>query len=183
MIKVLVKEPGKSAALREIEGDLKTMQAIVGGYIEIVTINHNPDILLVCNEEGKLEGLEANFPFNGDSFVGTVFFARGDDEREIIGLEDGDLGRIIHGLTGIEVETPVKESNLKRYIDDRGWTYHVRAGIGKNCFKAFYCKPDKTPWPRERAYRNTPWRETANQAQEDLDKLAREKGWKVTNGR
>ena len=104
MIKVLVKEPGKSAALREIEGDLKSMQAIVGGCIEIVTINHNPDILLVCNEEGKLDDLDDNFPFRGDFIVGTVFFARGDDEREIIGLEDGDL-EIVHGLTGIGVTT------------------------------------------------------------------------------
>ena len=104
MIKVLVKEPNKIAVLKEIEGDLKTMQAIVGGYIEIVTINDDLGILLICNEEGKLEGLEANFPFRGDSFVGTVFFARGNDEGEIVGLEDGDLGRIIHGLTGIEVK-------------------------------------------------------------------------------
>ena len=103
MLKVLVKEPNKPAVLKEIEGDLASMQAIVGGYIEILTINHNPKIPLICNEEGKLEGLEANFSFRNDVIVGTVFFARGRDyEGDIVGLEDGDL-EIIQGLTGIEV--------------------------------------------------------------------------------
>ena len=103
MIKVLIKEPGKPAAFKEIEGDLKSMQAVVGGCIEIVTINYNPEILLICNEEGKLDDLDDNFPFRGDFIVGTAFFARGDDEGDIIGLEDGDWV-IIWGLTGITSE-------------------------------------------------------------------------------
>ena len=105
MIKVLVKEPGKPAVFKEIEDDLKSMQELVNGHIEIVTINHDPEILLICNEEGKLERLEANFAtFRNDFIVGNVFFARGDDEGEIVGLEDGDLV-IIQELTGIGVET------------------------------------------------------------------------------
>ena len=103
MIKALVKEPGKRAVLKEIEGDLTSMQVLVGGWIEIVTINDDPSIILICNEEGKLEGLEPNFSFRGDLIVGTVFFARGDDEGDIIGLEDGD-SVIIWGLTGITIE-------------------------------------------------------------------------------
>lgn len=103
MIKVLVKEPGKRAVLKEIEGDLKSMQVLVGGCIEIVTINYNPEILLICNEEGKLDDLDDNFPFRGDFIVGTVFFARGNNEGDVIGLEDGD-SVIIWGLTGITIE-------------------------------------------------------------------------------
>ena len=104
MIKVLVKEPGKPAALREIEGDLKSTQAVVGGCIEIVTIHYNPEILLICNEEGKFEGLDANFRLKRGLIVGTVFFARGNADGEIVGLEDGDL-EIIQERTGIEVKT------------------------------------------------------------------------------
>ena len=104
MIKVLVKEPNKPAVLKEIDGDLKSMQAIVDGYIQVLPINANPDILLICNEEGKLEGLDVNFRLKRDLIVGTVFFARGDDEGEIIGLKDGDL-EIIQERTGIEVKT------------------------------------------------------------------------------
>ena len=103
MIKALVKEPGKRAVLKEIEGDLKSMQAVVGGCIEIVTINYNHEILLICNGEGKLDDLDDNFPFRGDFIVGTVLFARGNNEGGIVGLEDGD-SVIIWGLTGITIE-------------------------------------------------------------------------------
>ncbi|MCB8818671.1 DUF3846 domain-containing protein [Desulfosporosinus shakirovi] len=102
MIKVLVKEPNKKAILKEINEFLRTKQAIVGGRIEIVTINHDPEILLICNEEGKLKGLEASFSFRGEIIVGTVLFARGDDEGDIVGLEDDDL-ELIHRLTGVGV--------------------------------------------------------------------------------
>lgn len=71
------------------------------------------------------------------------------------------------------------KTNLTRYVDDRGWTYFVRPGIGGDCFKTFYKKPDKTPWPKERAYRNLPWRDTPEAAQRDLDALAYAKGWKL----
>ena len=103
MIKVLLKEPGKPAVLKEIENTLKSAQAIVGGYIEILTINHDPKIPLICNEEGKMDDLDDNFPLRGDFIVGTVFFARGDDEGDLASLEDGDL-EIIQGLTGIAVK-------------------------------------------------------------------------------
>lgn len=36
-IRVLVKEPGKEAELREIPNTLEDLQCIVGGYIETVT--------------------------------------------------------------------------------------------------------------------------------------------------
>ena len=104
MIKVLVKEPNKSAVLREIEDDLKSMQAIVGGYIEIVTISHDPGILMICNETGKLDGLEINFPMMSDVIVGTVFFVRDNDEGDTVGLEDGDV-EIVQRITWIDVES------------------------------------------------------------------------------
>lgn len=104
MIKVLVKEPGKLAALREIENSLKSAQSIVGGYIEIVAVYHDPRIIMFCDEEGKLKGLEVNLSHGKDLIVGPVFFARSDDEGDTAGLEDGDL-EIIQGLTGIEVKT------------------------------------------------------------------------------
>ena len=103
MIKVIVKEPNKIPVLKEIEGDLKSMQVLVGGRIEVVTINHDPKILLICNEEGKLKGLKANIAIRGDRVVGTVFFALGDDEGGIVGLEDGDL-EIIQERIGIGVK-------------------------------------------------------------------------------
>ena len=41
-------------------GMLKTMQNTVDGYIEIIPHPIYPDLRIVCNEEGKLEGLPLN---------------------------------------------------------------------------------------------------------------------------
>ena len=55
---VLVVEPGKVPETRDISGDLKEMQSIVGGYIQ--AIYPFSGIALVCNEEGWLLGLPGN---------------------------------------------------------------------------------------------------------------------------
>lgn len=55
-MRVLVIPPGKAPEVREIDGSLRSMQAIVGGLIQAVYPFDEP-VALVCNEEGKLENL------------------------------------------------------------------------------------------------------------------------------
>lgn len=55
---VLVVEPKRSPKVKEIDGSLKSMQEIVGGYIQPVYFDDSA--ALVCNEEGKLMNLPAN---------------------------------------------------------------------------------------------------------------------------
>lgn len=72
-IKIYVKEPGNPLEARKIPNTLKTMQQIVGGYIETVTVA--TDLVIVCNEEGRLIGLPYNCTIAGGcDFVGTIFF-------------------------------------------------------------------------------------------------------------
>ena len=87
-------EPGKASETRDISGSLKEMQSIVGGYIQAIYPFDEPDVALVCNEEGWLRGLPGNrglrnengevsniiwgtfflcgVPANGDDFVGLT---------------------------------------------------------------------------------------------------------------
>ena len=58
-IAVLIVEPGKEPYVKEIDSDLKSLQHEVGGYIEAIYPYEDP-VALVCNEEGKLEGLPLN---------------------------------------------------------------------------------------------------------------------------
>ena len=67
-IRVLVKEPG-------------TLQEIVGGHIEVVWIPGVRDCVIIVNEEGKLSGLDLNFPFFGDWIVGTAVFCGVDGQE------------------------------------------------------------------------------------------------------
>ena len=55
---ILVVEPGKVPETKDISGNLKEMQSIVGGYIQ--AIYPSPGIALVCNEEGWVRGLPGN---------------------------------------------------------------------------------------------------------------------------
>ena len=58
-IAVLVVEPGKEPYVKEIDSGLESLQHEVGGYIEAIYPYEDP-VALVCNEEGKLEGLPLN---------------------------------------------------------------------------------------------------------------------------
>ena len=58
-MRILVIEPGGRPEVREIDDSLKTMQQIVGGYIQSIYPFEEP-VALVCNDEGKLMDLLAN---------------------------------------------------------------------------------------------------------------------------
>lgn len=57
MVKI-VKTNGEIIDLEDNQLQLEQMQKVVGGYIEIVRLKNG--WLVVCNEEGKLIGLEEN---------------------------------------------------------------------------------------------------------------------------
>lgn len=70
-IHVMVKEPGEKWQRREVDNNLRTFQGMVGGHIEAVTVT--PDrLVLIVNEEGKLQELPENVLFRNDWLVGTV---------------------------------------------------------------------------------------------------------------
>lgn len=71
-MRVIIKEVGKQPKVENINNDLETIQRLVGGYIEAVSAGQG--ICLVCNEEGKLNGLPPNFPIGHDVIVGNAVF-------------------------------------------------------------------------------------------------------------
>lgn len=87
-ITVLVKEPGKTVEICEIENELQTFQELVGGYIETVTPFE--DLTFICDEEGRLKGKPYNCKLFGINFVGTVVLAgvKGDEFADVPYAED-----------------------------------------------------------------------------------------------
>lgn len=77
-IDICVLRPEEAPEMMTISNTLEAMQEVVGGYIQVVT-PWGGDIVLVCNEEGKLLGMPANrIVFDGtgrvfDMIVGTFF--------------------------------------------------------------------------------------------------------------
>lgn len=71
VMKVIVVEPMKPPAVREMEDTLPEMQAVVGGPIQAV-YPFDEAIALICHEEGKLLGLPLNRVLY-DAETGTVY--------------------------------------------------------------------------------------------------------------
>ena len=78
VMKVLVKEPNEKWHVQEIENTLESLQGIVGGHIETVTMGQ--DVVMICNEEGRILGLPYNCTVGGVSFCGTVAIVGADEE-------------------------------------------------------------------------------------------------------
>ena len=76
-IKILYKEIEKEPKIMEIEDKLEIMQELVDGLIEIIPYN---DVLIVCNDEGKLLNMKPNILFDYDYIAGNCFFV-GDDYK------------------------------------------------------------------------------------------------------
>lgn len=87
---VLVVEPEKRPYVKEIDSGLESLQHEVGGYIEVVYPFADP-VGIVCNEEGKLEGLPLNRALRDedgylyDVLAGTFL---------IVGLTEEDFGSL-----------------------------------------------------------------------------------------
>ena len=87
-MKVLIVEPLKAPYEREIGNDLKSMQTVVGGYIQAIYPFNDEEITLICNEEGKLIGLPFNRTLKDeegsiyDVVVGTFFLCRAPADSE-----------------------------------------------------------------------------------------------------
>lgn len=84
-IRVIIKRPGEAAFEARIANDLETLQRWVGGYIETYTLTRAPRTIVICNEEGRLEGLPPNIRMYDELFVGTIIMcgAKGDEFADL----------------------------------------------------------------------------------------------------
>lgn len=79
-IKVLLVNPYELPKEVEIDNTLKAEQQMVKGNIECVYLPNNPDVVLICNEEGKINGMKCNRDIGYDIIFGP-FLVVGDDRK------------------------------------------------------------------------------------------------------
>ena len=77
-IKCLLVEPYELPKEIIIDNTLEAKQKIVGGDIECVYLQSNDDVVLICNEEGKINGMKLNREIGYDIIAGP-FLVVGDD--------------------------------------------------------------------------------------------------------
>lgn len=121
-MKILLIEPGKTARPAELENNLSAMQKTVGGPIQALYPWEDP-VALVCNDEGKNEGLQLNRMLEDYDIVAGTFFLCGIEEDRFCDLPDPlmekyqrkflDPERILRTPQGI-LSVRVKEKQEKK---------------------------------------------------------------------
>lgn len=91
-LKVLMVEPKKKPYAAEIPAGLKGLQMAVGGFIEAVYPYEDP-VALICNEEGKLMGLDLNRALRDEDghiydVLAGPFMVVGLGEEDFVSLSD-----------------------------------------------------------------------------------------------
>lgn len=96
-MRVVYKKPGHVPEVIDVPNELRPLQKLVGGYIEVVHLGD--DFLMICNEEGKLKGLEPN-----------IFLLRGTDVEDVVGpiIILNDAGEEFGELTEAEANLVCK---------------------------------------------------------------------------
>ena len=87
-MKILLVEPMGLPRVIDIDGSLESMQKIVGGLIQVIYPFDNPEVALVCNDEGKISGLPFNRALRDDAgeiydvIAGTFFLCQAPADSE-----------------------------------------------------------------------------------------------------
>ena len=95
-ILICIKEPGKGPRIEPLfENTLEAFQKAVGGYIETVTLC--TDLVLICNEEGRLLDLPYNTTLCGLPFYGPVLAVgvKGDEFASVKGVNVSSVLRLL----------------------------------------------------------------------------------------
>lgn len=78
-MRVIRKRPGQVPQIVDVENTLESLQFEVDGWIEAVTFSE--DACVICNEEGRIQGLPFNLELMGILFFGTILIVGVDGEN------------------------------------------------------------------------------------------------------
>lgn len=116
-LKIIYKQVGKDPIEMEIEDTLEAKQKLVDGLIEVVP--YKEDLLLVCNEEGKIINLKPNLDFGYDYIAGDCFVIGDDYENSgFKSINENQIEEIKEDLKNrsieiIEIEESTEEDGME----------------------------------------------------------------------
>ena len=77
-IRCLLVEPYELPKEIEIDNTLENLQDLVEGLIECVYLPNDSDVVIICNDEGKINGMKLN-RYIGHDIIAGPFLIAGDD--------------------------------------------------------------------------------------------------------
>ena len=84
-VKIMLFKLEKSPEVLEINNELKTLQKLVNGYIQVVPLYQ--DIALICNECGMLD----NLPYQKEYGIYGDFFIIKTDGEDIVSMDNDSI--------------------------------------------------------------------------------------------
>ena len=90
-MKVAIVKYGEMPYLTEIPNTLESLKDIVKGYIEMVRLPFNHELILICNEEGKLLNLPPTMDLGFDIIHGNFLIVKDVGFGEIGSLTPVDI--------------------------------------------------------------------------------------------
>lgn len=126
-IKVVIAEPMREAYIYTIKNELSELQKIVGGYIEVLPFTREDNVTIICNEEGKINGLPLNRSLANEGEIweiiaGTMIIA-GDDymNGEFIGLTDEQAEKYLNQFLKPEVFYKMNNEIISVKVEENFW--------------------------------------------------------------
>ena len=119
---VLRVEPFGIAEPKLIPGDLKSMQELVGGFIETVTLSIG--YIIVCDENGRLAGK----PKNICDFRGTLFFCKGKGD-ELVGLDRKDMEYLSYLVAKTVKDEKARDDAIRNELNHYGALQAVESSV------------------------------------------------------
>ena len=90
LLRIVYVEPGRPPFVSEVGRDLLSMQKAVHGPLEV--LNNQDGTVLLCNDEGKLIGMDGNRHV-GDDVIAGPFLLVGDNGESLRSLTDAEVER------------------------------------------------------------------------------------------
>ena len=116
-LRVVYVEPGKPACVREIGTELEDIQEAVGGGLFECVYPHEDNTVLVCNDEGKLLGMEGNRRLDTGSIIAGPFFVIGDASENFRSLTDEEVETYLQKYAEPEI---IPQHEVQQ---DMGWIF------------------------------------------------------------
>ena len=114
---MLPADGAKPAAEKEIGTKLEDIQEAVGGLIECV-YPHGDRTVLVCNDEGKLLGMEGNRRLDNGSIIAGPFFVIGDAGEHFRSLTDAEVNKYL------QLYAEPQQISQREVQADMGFTFY-----------------------------------------------------------
>lgn len=116
-IKALIVEPDKLPYEKIISNTLRDKQQIVDGYIEYVRLLDDDSVVLICNEEDKINGSKYNRDIGYDIIAGTFIIVRENpDDGEDRSLTDEQIEKYKERFNEESIEKTIQKIlSIKMY--------------------------------------------------------------------